>query len=87
MTSDAFTSAESTAAFVLSQTDVATEIGLVLGSGLGAFADDLVRSGSHSLCADSFVPAVDGCGSCRTVGDWKVGRCAGRGDAGAGASV
>jgi len=38
---DLFTRAESAAAFVLSQTALRPKIGLVLGSGLGAFADDL----------------------------------------------
>jgi purine-nucleoside phosphorylase len=41
MTADAFTSAESAAAFILSQTKLRPQIGLVLGSGLGSFADDL----------------------------------------------
>ena len=38
---DLFNRAESAAAFVLSQTKLRPRIGLVLGSGLGAFADDL----------------------------------------------
>ncbi len=41
MTTDPFTRAESAAAFVLSQTPLRPKIGLVLGSGLGAFANDL----------------------------------------------
>jgi len=41
MTPDLFTRAESAAAFVLSQTQLRPQIGLVLGSGLGSFADDL----------------------------------------------
>ena len=41
MTSDLFVRAESAAAFVLSQTKLRPQIGLVLGSGLGSFADDL----------------------------------------------
>src|ERR1039458_2266265 len=41
MTADAFTRAESAAAFILSQTKLRPKIGLVLGSGLGSFADDL----------------------------------------------
>ena len=41
MTTDLFTRAESAAAFILSQTALRPKIGLVLGSGLGAFADDL----------------------------------------------
>jgi purine-nucleoside phosphorylase len=41
MNSDLFTRAESGAAFILSQTGLRPRIGLVLGSGLGSFADDL----------------------------------------------
>jgi purine-nucleoside phosphorylase len=41
MTPDLFARAESAAVFVLSQTGLRPQIGLVLGSGLGAFADDL----------------------------------------------
>src|SRR5579872_6338905 len=38
---DTFSLAESAAAFLISQTKLRPRIGLVLGSGLGAFADDL----------------------------------------------
>ena len=38
-----FTRAESAAAFVLSQTKLRPQIGLVLGSGLGSFADELAE--------------------------------------------
>src|ERR1700737_4851597 len=38
---DQFTLAESAATFLLSQTSLRPKIGLVLGSGLGAFADEL----------------------------------------------
>src|ERR1700719_1670142 len=41
MNPDLITRAESAAGFVLSQTDLGPRIGLVLGSGLGGFADDL----------------------------------------------
>jgi purine-nucleoside phosphorylase len=41
MTPDLFTRAESAAAFIHSQTRLRPQIGLVLGSGLGSFADDL----------------------------------------------
>jgi purine-nucleoside phosphorylase len=41
MTADLFSRAEAAAAFVLAQTDLRPQIGLVLGSGLGSFADDL----------------------------------------------
>ena len=41
---DVFARAESAAAFVLSQTELRPQIGLVLGSGLGAFADELADS-------------------------------------------
>src|ERR1700745_2306332 len=40
-TNDLFTRADSAAHFLLSQTTVRPKIGLVLGSGLGAFADRL----------------------------------------------
>ncbi len=39
--SDAFIPAESAAAFLLSQTKLRPTVGMVLGSGLGAFADEL----------------------------------------------
>jgi purine-nucleoside phosphorylase len=41
MDMDLFTRAESAATFILSQTNLRPQIGLVLGSGLGSFADDL----------------------------------------------
>ncbi len=41
MTSDLFTRAESAATFILSQAALRPQIGLVLGSGLGSFAEDL----------------------------------------------
>jgi purine-nucleoside phosphorylase len=41
MASDIFANAESAAAFVLSRSELRPKIGLVLGSGLGSFADDL----------------------------------------------
>src|SRR3989442_9655267 len=41
MPQDDFTHAESAAQFLLSQTPLRPKIGLVLGSGLGAFADEL----------------------------------------------
>jgi purine-nucleoside phosphorylase len=41
MTSDLFTRAESAATFILSKTSLRPQIGLVLGSGLGPFADGL----------------------------------------------
>src|SRR4029077_20779534 len=44
MNPDQFTRAASAAAFVLSQTALRPQIGLVLGSGLGAFADDLTAA-------------------------------------------
>jgi len=44
MTTDIFTRAESAAAFVLAQTKLRPRIGLVLGSGLGAFADGLAEA-------------------------------------------
>jgi purine-nucleoside phosphorylase len=44
MTIDLFTRAESTAAFIHSETPLRPQIGLVLGSGLGSFADDLTEA-------------------------------------------
>src|SRR6202162_2988258 len=44
MNPDLFTRAESAAAFVLSKTKLRPQIGLVLGSGLGAFSDDLTEA-------------------------------------------
>ncbi len=41
MTSDLFSRGESAATFILSQSALRPQIGLVLGSGLGSFADDL----------------------------------------------
>ena len=43
-TSDLFTRAEFAAAFINSQTTLSPQIGLVLGSGLGAFADELANA-------------------------------------------
>jgi purine-nucleoside phosphorylase len=43
-TQDLFTRAESAAAFILSQTKLHPQIALVLGSGLGSFADDLTEA-------------------------------------------
>ena len=44
MPDDDFVTAESAATFLLSQTSLRPRIGLVLGSGLGAFADELSES-------------------------------------------
>src|SRR6266436_3925688 len=44
MTPDLFIRAESAATFVLSQTGLRPQIGLFLGSDLGAFADDLTEA-------------------------------------------
>jgi len=44
VTTDVFTHAESAAAFIRSQTSLRPQIGLVLGSGLGSFADDLTET-------------------------------------------
>jgi purine-nucleoside phosphorylase len=43
MTQDLYTRADSAATFILSQTKLRPRIGLVLGSGLGSFADDLAE--------------------------------------------
>jgi purine-nucleoside phosphorylase len=44
MTTDLFTRAESASTFIRSQTKLRPQIGLVLGSGLGSFADDLTEA-------------------------------------------
>ena len=44
MDKDLYTRADSAVAFILSQTKLKPKIGLVLGSGLGAFADDLTEA-------------------------------------------
>src|ERR1700739_2721140 len=44
ITTDYFTRTESAAAFAVDQTQLRPKIGLVLGSGLGAFADDLTEA-------------------------------------------
>ena len=44
MTRDLYARADSAAAFILSQTKLRPRIGLVLGSGLGSFADDLTEA-------------------------------------------
>jgi purine-nucleoside phosphorylase len=44
MTPDPYTRADSAAAFILAQTKLRPQIGLVLGSGLGSFADDLAEA-------------------------------------------
>ena len=44
MTQDLFTRAEAAAGSVLSRTELRPRIGLVLGSGLGSFADDLTEA-------------------------------------------
>ena len=44
MTPDLYTRADSAAAFIQSQTKLKPRIGLVLGSGLGSFADDLAEA-------------------------------------------
>jgi purine-nucleoside phosphorylase len=47
---DEFTKAESAAAFVLSQTGLRPRIGVVLGSGLGGFADELTEATRIPYC-------------------------------------
>ena len=87
MTLDLFTRAESAATFILSQTKLRPQIGLVLGSGLGAFADDLTDAVRISYARHPDVSALDGDGTCGTTCRWQVRRRAGGGDAGACASV
>ena len=57
MTIDDFTQAESAAQFIPPK-PARPKIALVLGSGLGAFADELERRRPHCLRADSVLPAL-----------------------------
>ncbi len=75
-----FTRAESAAAFVLSQTKLRPRIGLVLGSGLGAFADELVNA--HSVRANPDLSALHSDRPCRTACHRQSGGGSGGGDAG-----
>ena len=55
-----FARAERAAKFILSKTKLRPKIALVLGSGLGAFADELSERDKHSLSKNSGISALDG---------------------------
>ena len=54
------TRAKRAAKFILSKTKLRPKIALVLGSGLGAFADEFTKRHAHSLQKDSAFSAIDG---------------------------
>jgi purine-nucleoside phosphorylase len=68
---DDFNLAESAAQFVLSQTDLRPKIGLVLGSGLGAFADTLTDS---TRVAYAQIPAFPRSTAVGHAGQMVIGR-------------
>ena len=90
---DQFTLAETAAQFVLQRTALRPRIGLVLGSGLGSFADSLSEASKipfheiPSFSRNSLVLAVDGDRARGTDGDWEGRRGSGGCDAGASALV
>jgi purine-nucleoside phosphorylase len=71
---DTFTLAESAAAFLLSQTPLRPEIGLVLGSGLGAFADELTEA---TRIPYSQIPSFPPSTAIGHAGQMVIGRAAG----------
>jgi purine-nucleoside phosphorylase len=71
---DEFTRAESAAAFLLSQTSLRPRIGLVLGSGLGAFADELTAAIRIHYSQIPFFPRATAIGH---PGQMVIGRAAG----------
>ena len=69
---DDFTHAESAAQFLLSQTPLCPKIGLVLGSGLGAFADEL----SHATRIPyAQIPAFPRSTAIGHAGQMVIGKC------------
>ncbi len=76
MAMDEFTRAESAAMVIRMQLSQkphlgVPEIAVVLGSGLGAFAEELKDSVVDSLCRYSEFSALHGRRPCRAAGDWK----------------
>lgn len=69
-----FTLAESAAAFLLSQTSVRPKIGLVLGSGLGAFADELADA---TRIPYSQIPSFPRSTAIGHAGQMVIGKAAG----------
>jgi purine-nucleoside phosphorylase len=71
---DTFTLADSAATFVLSQTPLRPKIGIVLGSGLGAFADEL---GDAIRIHYSHIPSFPRATAIGHPGQMVIGQCAG----------
>jgi len=69
---DTFTLAESAAAFLLSQTSLRPKIGLVLGSGLGAFADELTDAARSPYMQIPSFPRSTAVGH---AGQMVIGKC------------
>ena len=72
--SDDFTRAQSAAAFLLAQTPLRPRIGVVLGSGLGAFADDLLDAARIPYANIPFFPRSTAIGH---VGQMVIGTTGG----------
>jgi len=70
---DDFTSAESAAKFLLSQTQLSPSIGLVLGSGLGGFADELSEATRIPYANIPFFPRTTAIGHAGQMVIGKVG--------------
>ena len=71
---DAFTTAESAAAFLKSQTSLRPKVGLVLGSGLGAFADELTEA---TRVPYSQIPSFPRSTAVGHAGQMVIGKCEG----------
>jgi purine-nucleoside phosphorylase len=69
---DTFTLAESAAAFLRSQTSLRPKIGLVLGSGLGAFADELSTA---TRVPYSQIPSFPRSTAVGHAGQMVIGKC------------
>src|ERR1700757_2164545 len=74
MQQDEFSLAESAATFLLSQTPLRPKIGLVLGSGLGAFADELTDAVRVPYANIPFYPRSTAIGH---AGQMVIGAAAG----------
>ena len=70
---DDFTSAESAAKFLLSQTQLSPSIGLVLGSGLGGFADELSEATRIPYANIPFFPRSTAIGHAGQMVIGKIG--------------
>ena len=73
---DDFTSAESAAKFLLSQTQLSPSIGLVLGSGLGGFADELSEATRIPYANIPFFPRSTAIGHASQMVIGKIGEIA-----------